>query len=67
MCEHLDVPPLPGKMVKGDNNSAIKEHHLFYNHSSSFDKFWILANSNNDFKVYLNEECLNQQQQPIFY
>ena len=65
MCEHLRISPLTGKMVKGDNNSAIKEHHLFCNHSSGLDTFSILASSNNDFKVYLNEECLNQRRLPF--
>ena len=45
MSEHFGVSPLPGKMVKGDNNSVIKEHNLFYNHSSRFDNFSILSNS----------------------
>ena len=27
------------KRLKGDNDSAINEHHLFWNHSSSFDGF----------------------------
>ena len=39
MREHLGVSALTGKRVKGDNDSAIKEHHLFCNHSSGFDDF----------------------------
>ena len=50
---------------KGDNDSAIKEHHLFRNHSSSFDDFSILVSNNNDFKVTLMES-LNQQRPPSF-
>ena len=29
MCEYLGVSALTGKRVKGDNDSAIKEHYLF--------------------------------------
>ena len=58
MCEHLGVSPFTGKRVKGDNDSAIKEHHLFCNHSSGFDEFSILANNNNDFKVTLMKSLL---------
>ena len=53
MCEHLGVSALTGKRVKWDNYSAIKEHHLFCNHSSGFDDFSILASNTNDFKVTL--------------
>ena len=41
--------------MKGDNDSAIKEHNLFCNHSSGFDNFSILASNNKDFKVALME------------
>ena len=58
MCEHLGVSALTAKRVKGDNDFAIKEHHLFCNHSSGFDDFSILASSNNDFKVTLMESLL---------
>ena len=51
--EHLGVSALTGKRVKGDNDSAIKEHHVFCNHSFGFDGFSILASNNNDFKVTL--------------
>ena len=39
MCENLGVPTFTGKKVKEDDNFAIKEHYLFYNHSSGFDDF----------------------------
>ena len=53
MCKQLGVSALNRKRVKGDNDSAIKEHHLFCNHSSGFDDFSILASNNNDFIVTL--------------
>ena len=43
--------------MKGDNDSAIKEHDLFCNYSSGFDNFSILASNDNDFKV--NGESFN--------
>ena len=64
MCEHFGVSPLTGKRVEGDNNSAIKEHHLFCNHSSCFDDFSILATNNNDFKVTLMESLLINRGHP---
>ena len=36
MCEHLGDSALTGKKLKG-NNSDIKKHHLFCNHSSRFN------------------------------
>ena len=55
MCEHLGISALTGRRVKGDNDSTIKEHHLFCNHSSGFDDFSVIASNNNDFKVTLME------------
>ena len=65
MCEHLAVSALIGKKVKGDNDSVVKEHHLFCNHSSGFDDFSILASNNNDLKVTVMES-LNQQRLSSF-
>ena len=64
ICEHLGVSALTGKRVKGDNDSAIKEHYLFCNHSSGFDKFSILARNNNYFKVMLMESLLINRDHP---
>ena len=64
ICEHLGVSALTGKRVKGDNNSAIKEHYLFCNHSSGFDDFSILASNNNDFEVTLMESLLIKRDHP---
>ena len=64
MCEHLGVSALTEKKVKGDNDSAIKEHHLFCNYSSGFDDFSILGSKNNDFKVTLMESLLINRDHP---
>ena len=64
MCEHLGVSTLIGKRVKGDNDSAIKEHNLFCSHSSGFDDFPILASNNNDLKVTLMESLLINRGHP---
>ena len=58
MCEHLGISALTGKRVKGDDNSAIKEHFLFCIHTPKFEDFSILASKNNDFKVTLMESLL---------
>ena len=64
MCQRLVVSTLNGKTLKGDNDSAVKEHHLFCNHSSGFDDFSILASNNNDFKVTLMESLLINRDHP---
>ena len=64
MCEHVGVSALTGKRVKGDKDSAIKKHHLFCNHSSGFDDFFILASNNNEFKVTLMDSLLINRDHP---
>ena len=55
MCEHLGISALTGKRVKGDVDSAIKEHLLFCSQ---------LATNNNDFKVTLMECLLINRDHP---
>ena len=64
MCENLEVSALTGKKVKGDDDSAMKEHHLFCNHSSGFDDFFVLVSNNNDFKVTLMDSLLINRDYP---
>ena len=66
MCEHLAISALTGKRAKGDNDSAIKDHLLFCNHTPDFEDFSILATNNNDFKVTLMESLLiNRDHSPF--
>ena len=64
MCEHLEISALTGKRVKGDEDSAIKEHLLFCNHTPEFEDFSILASNNNDFKFTLMESLLINRDDP---
>ena len=64
MCEHLEISAVTGKRVKGDEDSAIKEHLLFYNHTLDFEDFSILATNNNDFKATLMESLLINTDHP---
>ena len=64
MCEHLGVSALTEKRVKRDDNSAVKEHYLFCNHSSGFDNFSLLASNNNDFNVTLMKSLLINRDHP---
>ena len=64
MCEHLGISALTGKRVKGDDDSAIKEHLLFCNHTTDFEDFSILATNNNEFKVTLMECILINRDDP---
>ena len=65
MCKQLGISALTGKRVKGDDDSVIKEHLLFCNHTPDFEDFSILATNNSDFKVTLMESS-NQQRSPSF-
>ena len=64
MCEHLEISAVTGKRVKGDDNSAVKEHLLFYNHTLDFEDFSILVTNNNDFKATLMESLLINTDHP---
>ena len=64
MCKHLGISALTGKRVKVDDDSAIKEHLLFCNHTPKFEDFSILAGNNNDFKVTLMESLLINRDHP---
>ena len=73
MCEHLGISALisalfcTGKRVKGDDDSAIKEHLLFCNHTPDFEDFLILATNNNDFKITLMERLLINRDHPSLH
>ena len=58
MYKHFGISALTGKRVEGDDDSAIKEHLLFCNHTTDFEDFSILATNNNNFKVMLTESLL---------
>ena len=64
MCEQLGISALTEKRAKGDDDSAIKEHLLFCNHTPDFEDFSILATSINDFKVTLMESLLIKRDHP---
>ena len=61
MCKNLGISALTGKIVKGDDDSAIKEHLLFWNHKPDFEDFSILATNN---KVMLMESLLVNRDYP---
>ena len=64
MCEYFGISALTGKRVKGDNDSAIKEHLLLCNHLPDFEYFSKLTINNNDFKVTLVESLLINRDHP---
>ena len=65
MCEHLGISALTWKRVKGDDDSAVKEHLLFCNRTPEFEDFSILASNKNDFKVTLMESLLINRDHPL--
>ena len=64
MREHLGILALTGKRVKGDDDSAIVEHLLFWYHSPDFENGTVLLTNNNDFKVTLMENLLINRDHP---
>ena len=64
MCEQLGISALTGKRVKGDDDSAIKEHLLFCNPTPDFEDFSILATNSSDFKATLMESLLISRGHP---
>ena len=65
MREHLRISPLPGKRVKGDDDSAIKEQYLLYNHLPDFEDFSILTRNNSNFKITLMKSLLIDRDHPL--
>ena len=51
MCEHLGILTLTGKRVNGDDDSAIKEHRLFFLRSHYQQE---------RLQIYLNVKSSNQ-------
>ena len=64
MCEHMGIFVLTGKTVKDDDDSTIKKHLLFCNHTPDFEYFSILTTNNNNFKVTLMESLLINRDHP---
>ena len=65
--DHLGISHLTEKKVKIDNNklTAIQEHLLCCNYSSSFEDFSILTMESNDFKLKIMESLLIACNKPI--
>ena len=63
--KNLTLKRTPGKRVKGDDDSAIKEQLLFCSHTPDFEDFSILATNNNDFKVTLMKSLLIDRDHPL--
>ena len=51
MREHLGISTFSQKRVKGNDDSVIKEHLLFCNHTPDFEYLSIPATNNNGFKA----------------
>ena len=51
MCEHLGISTFTRKSVKRNDDSAIKEHLLFSNHTPDFEDLSIPATNNKGFKA----------------
>ena len=65
MRGHLRISTLPGKRVKGDDDSPIKEQYLLHNHLPDFEDFSILTRNNNNFKITLMESLLINRDHPL--
>ena len=52
MCENLSISGVTGKIVKGDEDSAIKKHLLFCNYPSEFEDFSITLRTRATVKLH---------------
>ena len=64
MSEHFGISPLTGRNVKGNSQSAVKDHFLICDSTPSFDDFSILTSESNDFKLLLMESLLINRDNP---
>ena len=64
MSEHFGISPFIGKKVKGNTQSAVKDHFLICDSTPSFDDFSILTSESNDFKLLLMESLLINRDNP---
>ena len=62
--EQSGVSPLAGKKSKAKSTTAIKDHMLFRDHAVSLEDFKILASSNSDFHLKINESLLLWRDKP---
>ena len=67
MCEHLGISTLDGKRAKGDEDSTVKGHLLFFNYMPDSEDFSIVTMNKNNFKVNLIVESLliNREHCPL--
>ena len=63
--EHSGVSPLTGKRSKSKKSTEVKDHMLFCDHIVSIDDFKILATSDSDFHVWVEESLLISRDEPI--
>ena len=62
--EHIGVSPFTGKKFKPIKNSAVRDHLLHCNYSSSFDNFNILAHESKKFLLKIKESLLTMTDKP---
>ena len=65
MCEHLGILKLTKKRVKGDDDSAIKEHLLFCDHAPDFEDFSVLTSNINDQVTLMESLIINRLHPPL--
>ena len=57
--EHFSLSALTSKCVNNNKKSAVKGHHLFFNHVGLFEDFSILTYESNPFKLFIKESLLS--------
>ena len=63
--EHSGISPLTNKRSKSKKSTAVKDHMLMCDQPVSFDDFKVLASSNSEFHLKINESLLISRNQPI--
>jgi len=56
--EHIGISPLTFKKVKSSDESSVRDHLLFCDHSPSFDDFTIITHGTNKFLLEIKESLL---------
>ena len=63
---HMSISNLTGKYLKSVKQSAVSDHLLECNCSTSFDHFDVLASDGNKFRLLIKESLLIKPDQPQF-
>ena len=65
VSEHQGVSPRTGKIVKGTQTTAVRDHMLFCDHRVAWDDFTVLGNEANHYLLEIKESLFIKRDQPL--